>query len=143
MKCNPTIKCNWAVKETYFLGFWMTPTGTKPWKKIVGAILKIDQHSKKMDVCTFIDISNHYKSLYGLGCQHMYLTNQQSILQWNDHTIREQSLMRWGQPSISFIQITSFHSTFTPMLSDLQLDPALIEKNVWLSIYCSKKQSNP
>ena len=53
MKFNP-LKCKWFVKEKDFLGFWMTPTGVKPWKKCIDAILKIDRPKNNTDVRAFI-----------------------------------------------------------------------------------------
>ena len=64
MKCNLP-NCEYFVKQTDFLGFWMTPQGIKPWKKCIDAILKMRRPQNNTDVCTFvIGAVNHYKSLW-------------------------------------------------------------------------------
>ena len=58
MKCNP-LKCDWGVKETDFLVFWMTPQVIKPWRKRIEAILQMDRPHSNMNIRAFIGSVNH------------------------------------------------------------------------------------
>jgi hypothetical protein len=86
---NP-LKCELAIKEPDWFGYWFTPHGLKPWKKKIDAILHMDCPHNATELHMFIGCMNYYCEIWP-SCAHILkpLTDQSGLkkkdpINWTD-----------------------------------------------------------
>ena len=60
---NPA-KCDWGVSETDYLGYWITPTGFKPWRKKVDAILALEPPTNRSEIRSWLGCITFYRNCW-------------------------------------------------------------------------------
>ncbi len=56
---NP-LKCEWAIQEIDWLGYWLAPIGLKPWKKHISVILEQEAPCNLKEMHGFLGAVNTY-----------------------------------------------------------------------------------
>ena len=135
-----------AIKETDWLGYWLTPRGLKPWKKKIDAILHMDWPCNATELCMFIGCINYYRDMWP-SCAHVLkpLTDQwvlkkKAPIKWTDEMQQAFDKMRLLMAADALAAYPNHNKRFNVYTdaSDLQLGACIIQEGRLVAYFLQK-----
>ena len=136
-------KCEWAVTETNWLGYQLTPTGLKPWSKKIQAMIALEAPKNIKQVWSFIGAVTYYcdmwphrlhtlaplTNLTGKG-PFIWTTTHQKAFDDMEKLMTEDVLLGYPDHNLCFNIYT--------YASDYQLGAVIFQKNTPVAYYSRK-----
>jgi hypothetical protein len=147
------LKCEWAIKETDWLGYWLTSQGLKPWKKKIDAILHMDRLCNATELRMFIGCINYYHDMWPSHAHILKsLTNQSGLkkktpIKWTDDMQQAFDKMRLLMAANALAAYLNHNKRFDIYTdaSDFQLGACIIQEGrlvAYFSRKLTKSQQN-